>query len=488
MNASTHCFDKIRSLIRSRIQDPGLPSLAVGVVRDGETLWEEAFGLADREKRVPATIHTRYSLASVSKPFTTTALMKLVEAGQMDLDTPVNEYLAPGCRLNVWAGDPDAVTVRKVATHTAGLPGQCNFFSEDQLYLRPSREESIRRYGNIVTPPGERYRYANFGFGILDHLVERVSGLSFADYLRREVFLPLGMTRSSVDLSSDLRGDAAIRYDADGRPIPYYEVDHPGASSVWTSVNDLLRFGRFHLRQPLADQKAVLSEETILAMQKPAVTMNNVNPADLNLRSTSQYGIGWVVDDDELDFRISHGGGMGGAASKLLLIPKENIVIATAANSFHPLAYTIEREILCNLIPDYCEKFALYDEKKGLAEAAAEQGGATLPVPELTGEWQGALHTYEKKLPFRLSFLPTGEVHAKLGDQLTALVNNVRFANNCLTGKMAGSMETGDAARLPHHAAHHLALDFKLRGTKLNGAVMAMVGNMLSHWAEFEKV
>lgn len=487
MNLSSDCFDEVRAIIRSRMVDPSLPSLAVGVVRDGETIWEEAFGLADREKRTPATIHTRYSLASVSKPFTTTALMKLVEAGLIDLDAPVNEYLAPGCRLNVWTGDPDEVTVRKVASHTAGLPGQLNFFSEDQLHLRPPREESIRRYGNIITPPGERYRYANFGFGLLDHLIARVSGLSFADYLRREIFLPLGMTRSSLDLSPELRGDAAIRYDLDGRAIPYYEVDHPGASSVWSSIYDLLRFGRFHLRQAHADQKAILSEETILAMQKPAVTMNNVNPADLNLRATSQYGIGWVVDEDELDYRISHGGGMNGAASKLLLLPKENIVIATAANSFHPLAYTIEREILCHLLPEYVERFARYDEKKKLADLTLQQGGTTLPVPELTGRWQGALHTYEKTLPFELTFLPTGEIHAKLAHQLTVLVNEVRFTNNCLTGKMAGSIETGDAARLPHQPNHHLCLDFKLRGTKLNGAVMAVVGNMLSHWAELEK-
>jgi len=125
---------------------------------------------------------------------------------------------------------------------------------------------------------------------------------------------------------------------------------------------------------------------------------------------------------------------------------------------------------------------------KTLADSAAQLGKTTLPIPELAGQWQGALHTYEKTLPFQLTFLPTGDIHAKLGDQLTSLVNDARFANNCLTGKIAGSIETGDAARLPHEPSHHICLDLKLRGTKLNGAVMAIVGNMLSHWAELEKV
>ena len=486
MKSSPNIFEGVRRHIRSRLTETGVPSLAVSVARAGEILWEEAFGWADRENRLPATVHTMYSLASVSKPFTATALMKLVEEGRIDLDKPVNDYLAPGCKLNVWIGNPEDVTVRRLASHTSGLSGHVNFFYENQLDKRPLREESIRRYGNIVTPPGERYRYSNFGYGILDHLIARVSGLTFADYLHQEVFIPLGMNRSSLDLGPALSAHAAIRYE-EGHPSPYYEADHPGASSVWASVHDLLRFGLFHMRQALPDQKAILSEKTILAMQAPAVRMGNVNPADLNLRPSSQYGIGWVVDDDELGYRISHGGGMGGAASKLLLLPKEGLVIATASNNFNPLAYTIEREILCQLLPEYAGMQARYDEKLTEAKRAPAPAEKKLPVAELTGVWRGTLHTYEKTHPFELNFLPTGEVHAKLGNQLTTLVNDIRFTNNCLTGRMAGSVETADAVRRTH-PMHHLVLDFKLRDGVLNGAVIAMVYSMLSHWAELKKV
>src|SRR5881296_3286584 len=97
-------FAHIRELIRQRLVEQTIPSLAVAVARDGEILWEEGFGWADRENRVPATEHTMYSLASISKPITTTGLMVLKERGKLELDRPVNEYLG-AAKLKAWIGD-----------------------------------------------------------------------------------------------------------------------------------------------------------------------------------------------------------------------------------------------------------------------------------------------------------------------------------------------------------------------------------------------
>lgn len=238
---SEKLFEGVRDRIRCELAKSCAPSLAVSVSRNGEILWEEAFGWADREKRIPATAHTLYSLASVSKPITATALMVLVERGKIDLDAPVNRYLSRDSQIKVWIGDPDEVTVRRLASHTAGLPGQCNFYSADEIAQKPTMEESIRRYGNIVTLPGERYRYSNFGYGIMDHLIARVSGMTYEEFLRHEVFAPLGMTHSSVGIGPGLAAFEAIRYDETDKPIPFYVSDHAGASEVYTSVHDLAR-------------------------------------------------------------------------------------------------------------------------------------------------------------------------------------------------------------------------------------------------------
>jgi len=479
-------FASARDWILEELSTGCVPSLAVSVAHRGQIVWEEAFGWADCERRIPATPHTSYSVASVSKPVAATALMKLVEAGKIDLDRPVNEYLPKGTQLNLWVGDPAEATVRRLASHTLGLPVHHNALGGDYASLLPPMEESIRRYGNIITPPGQRYRYANFGYGILGYLVGRISGMGFSDYLRSEVFRPLGMNRSFLEPLPGHHPTTAIRYDKSGQPLGESVCDHDGASNVYASVHDLMRFGLFHAGFTLPDQRAILSARTLKSMHLPVMRMGHVPPSDHNLRPGSSYGIGWVIDDDEVDFRISHGGGMGGAASKILFLPREEIVIATASNLFHPLAYTVEREILAVFDPSYREKFRALDAKKQQAMEAGSAPGDDLAQAGLTGSWSGIVETYQHALPLRLDFQKDGTVHARLGNQLTVLVNNPRLVNNYFTGSMSGTVATGDALRYPRYPVHHLQLDFHLKDRVLQGGIISIAGATLGHFARLE--
>src|SRR5436190_4919685 len=208
-------FDSVRALIRRQLVETSTPSVAVAVARDGRILWEEGFGWADREKRIVANEHTLYSLASISKPITATALMTLVQAGKIDLDRPVNEYLGDA-KLRARVGDAAQATVRRVANHTSGLPLHYQFFYADEPYRPPSMDETILRYGNLVTMPGERYEYSNLRFGILDYVIARAAGMSYEDYMRKEVFVKLGLTHTSVGIGPGLEKFAAARYGEDG--------------------------------------------------------------------------------------------------------------------------------------------------------------------------------------------------------------------------------------------------------------------------------
>lgn len=203
-------FASIRETIQHEMRVHAIPSVAVAVARGRDILWEEAFGWADREARLPATPHTMYSLASISKPITATGLMVLAERGAIDLDRPINDYLGAG-RVTARVGDAAAATVRRVADHSSGLPLHYQFFYADEPFQRPPMAETIRRYANLVTAPGERPLYSNLGYGILDHVIERVSGKPYADFMREEVFLPLGMTRSSIDVGPGPEPFAAHR-------------------------------------------------------------------------------------------------------------------------------------------------------------------------------------------------------------------------------------------------------------------------------------
>src|SRR5262245_37824467 len=303
-------WQPVRALIGTTMADARLPSVSVAVAKGGKIVWEEAFGWADREKLVAATPNTMYSLASISKPITATGLMTLVERGKIDIDKPANDYLNTA-KLTGLSGDASGATVRRVLSHTAGLPLHYQFYYANQPYPVVSNDETIARYGILVNPPGDVYEYSNLGFGIIDHIIARSSGVDYADYMWSEVFVPLGLTHTSVGIAPGLEPFAAQRYDGKRRPIPFYDFDHRGASAVYSSAHDLVRFGMFHLKDHLSDQKPILKDAIIDLMHQP------VAPA--------QYGLGWAVTADDNGYlRYQHTGGMPGVATILSLYPTED--------------------------------------------------------------------------------------------------------------------------------------------------------------------
>ena len=251
---SSDQFASVRAAMHRMVDTVRSPSVAVAVAKDGRILFEEAIGLANQEKLIPATPYTMYALASISKPLTATGLMVLVDRGQVDLDRPANAYLGTA-KLTGLAGNADGATVRRVLSHTAGLPLHSNFFYADRGYSPPPMDETIARYGNLVFPPGQVFEYSNLGYGIISHLIERVSGRSYAEFMRTEVFAPLGLTRTSIDIPSELAEFVAERYGYDNRPSPFFTFDHIGASSVYSSAHDLVRFAHDYADQNERDHR-----------------------------------------------------------------------------------------------------------------------------------------------------------------------------------------------------------------------------------------
>jgi CubicO group peptidase (beta-lactamase class C family) len=279
-------FDAVRAKIQTGLDQERVASLSVAVAKDGKILWEEGFGWADRERKVQATPHTVYSLASISKPITATGLMILVEQARVELDQPVNDYLGEA-KLKGLAGDAAGATVAAVASHTAGLPLHYQFFLEGENYPRPSMDETLKHYGILVTKPGEKYQYSNLGYGILDYVIERKSGKAYPAFMREQVFQPLGMEHTSIPVAGaelDSKREWAVRYWNSDTPLPFYDFDHRGGSAVYACAHDLVRFGMFHLGQKSKGQKAILKASSISRMQQPIARAS----------ATSRYGLGWA--------------------------------------------------------------------------------------------------------------------------------------------------------------------------------------------------
>jgi len=448
-------WDLVRATIREVMAENSLASISVAVAKDGRIVWEESFGWADREKAIPATPHSMYSLASISKPFTATALMTLVEQGKVDLDKPANEYLGPG-KLTGLAGDASGATVRRVLSHTAGLPLHYQFYYANNAYPALSNDETIARYGILVNPPGDVYNYSNLGYGIIDHIIARSSGSDYADFMRSKVFLPLGLTRTSVGIAPELEPYAAQRYDANHRILPFYDFDHRGGSAVYSSAHDLVRFGMFSLKNHLTEQKAILKDETLDVMQRP------VAPAP--------YGLGWIITNDDLGFRrVAHTGGMPGVRTVLNLFPTENLAVVVLTNSETNGLGRVAGEIAAAMLPRYAvgwrERMARRNDT-----APTEARVAFAPPPELLGEWTGTLRTWERSIPMTLVVQPDGDVHVKVEGRLETILDGPSWRDNNLTGRFAGSIPTPDATRWPHH----VLLNLRLRNGTLNGTASAL--------------
>jgi CubicO group peptidase (beta-lactamase class C family) len=462
---SSYNFDSIRSFIQQTVERGTVASVAIAVAKDKKIVWEEAFGWANREKMIRATTDTMYSLASVSKPLTATGVMTLLEAGKISLDAPINDYLGD-VKLRGLAGDAAGATVRRVLSHTAGLPVHANFFYVNSDERVPSTDQSIFRYGILVNPPGEVYQYSNLGYGILDYVISRVSGISYVDFMRTRVFLPLGMTHTSVGIGSDLDMYAAERYDTHQEPLPFYDFDHRGASAVYSSIHDMVRFGMFHLKDHLPNQEPILNDAT-LDLTKQIETADAL--------SSTPYGFGWRVITDHGYLRYSHSGGMPGVSANIVLYPAEDTVIVVLTNSHNAeIAEKVTQQIASAVLPQYAT--SLKAESKTPKPSAAR----FQPPSELVGEWSGIVRTWQGTVPLYLTIRPDGDVHVKLGDQLETILNEAKFDKSRFTGRFTGDIPTPDAER---YAPHFVRLDMYLRARKLSGEITTEATEEPAHFA-----
>jgi len=421
-----------------------------------------------------------YALASVTKTITATALMVLHERHKLDLERPVNDYLVTA-RVSDPQANGDQATVRQIMDHTSGLgtfnrrwPGNRTWPAD-----RAAADEVIRRYGVILRSPGKAFDYSNLGYAILGETVARVSGKSYADFVREEVFRPLGMNHSSIGIAPGLEKFAAPRYLTQGRsPIPEGPATS-GASDGYASAHDLAQFGLFHLKAHLPKQKTILSDASIDEMQNWTV------PADGNQR----YGLGWWVNDLYGYRGLLGQGGNESAQAWLQLIPSEGIVVVALANNGNgSLPKQVIDEVLSVLLPRFSEQ----------RQAAVTSGNQQPPRPNplspspgFVGNWTGLIKTYKGDLPLTFSIAESGEVHAKLASQEAALTS-VRFtATQRLTGLMTGNLGTDDDNG---PGPYDLRFWLTLEGQTLNGAVTTQTHPggpgtpSLSFWVELRKV
>ncbi len=443
-------FDDLRAGIISSVENGEIPSLAVGVMREGKILWSEAFGWADRENQIPATINTIYAVGSLSKSITATGLTLLVDRGQIRLNDPVSIYLgdlAPNRNFR----SADQLKVKNLMTMTGGI---------SHLYLqstntsknlpRLSTEELVSRYGVVMFPVGTFFNYSNLSFAYPELLIGKVTGQTFSDFMEYEFFKPLGMTNSAVELDSSHRAKLAKGYDENGILL-HGNIDFrpKGGGGLYTSIKDLIIYAQLHLLEPMGANSKIIGNEALAKIHETD------NP---ELPSHNRYSHGWGSFELNGKTILISDGRIAGANSMLLLQPETGTAIVCLVNASGGQSMMNVMQIMDLLEPGF---LGAAMEFIGAMEAADSPESEFAVTPKLAGKWQGSIQTDTEKIPLILNFTNEDSVEVRLGDepaqtlaypryvdQPDTIVHGVKFSYRTLSGSFSGKIETRDTRNL----------------------------------------
>lgn len=317
-------------LIPAQLDEHQLAGATVAVVANGEVQLTKGYGYANLETEEPVRAdETLFPVASTSKAVTGTAVMRAVEAGHVDLETDVNEYLDEVTIPDTYG---ESVTLEHLGTHTAGFaPSYIGQYARERSTASPLGEVLAEDPPDRVRPPGEVAAYSNFGIALAGHAASNAAGSTFSNFVRRELFEPLGMERSTFrpNPADQVDGHVTNAYDFDEDAGEYrvievpYELRRP-AGSMNTTATDMARFMLMHLQQGQLDGQQLLSAETVRGMHERRFS----NHPAIN-------GLGYMfLEQSRGDTRIiSHGGALRGATSVMALFPEYDLGLFVAYNT-----------------------------------------------------------------------------------------------------------------------------------------------------------
>jgi CubicO group peptidase (beta-lactamase class C family) len=316
----------IDEVIASEMNTNQFPGAVVTVVKDGQIFFQKGYGYADLEKQTPVDPSTTiFRIGSTTKLFTWTAVMQLVEQGKLDLDEDINTYLD----FKIPSTFPQPITLKNLLTHTPGFEEQNDGHfatrAEDMTSLDQYLKEHIPAR---VFPPGKVAAYSNYGAALAGYIVERVSGVPFTEFVEKNIFAPLGMTRSNLHqpLPAALVPDLSNGYHiAQGEYVKAgfeYVVDYP-AGSASSTATDMAKFMLAHLQNGQLGGARILSEQTAQQMHSQLFT------PDARLPGMAYGFFESSVNGHRI---ISHAGDTQFFHSNLWLILDQNTGIFVATN------------------------------------------------------------------------------------------------------------------------------------------------------------
>ncbi len=363
----------VDSLVKAEMAKEGIPGAAFVFVRDGRILIMRGYGLASVEDHKPVVPEsTIFRIGSISKVFTAAAMVQLADRGLVDMNADVNRYLK---RLRVADAFGAPVTVEQLLDHTAGFdeirPGTQAANAEAVMSLADFLGSRLVR----VREPGRTISYSTYGVTLAGEMIEEISGRSFEEHLRREIWSPLGMSRTSITVPQSLQASVATGYElADGAPVPAtWEWYHTTpASSVNSTAADMANFMIAQLQLGRLGDTRIMSERAVAYMQRQHVTMHPLLPG---------FALGFYEDYVGSLRVIEHGGQVAGFSSQMVLIPEDNagfFVVSHLENG--RLRDELKDALLRRYYPKARLRLPVPPSPAGFAERATQYVGRYAPI------------------------------------------------------------------------------------------------------------
>lgn len=309
-----------------------VPGASVLVLKDGEAVVRRGYGLSDLARGTRATAASNYRLASVTKPFTAAAVLLLQQDGKLSIDDPVKRWLPS---LPAVADD---ITLRHLLAHTSGLPDY------EDLMPKPYPGQIsdagvlalLEREDRTYFPPGSRYRYSNSGYALLALVIERASGMSYPDYLRQRIFLPLGMQHTVAYVAGgpevpDRAWGYSRRANGDGWELTDQNAYSAvlGDGGIYSSIDDLARWD------------AALDDDRLLDERSRALAFGRQVPVPGDGPEPAFYGFGWRVSAD----RQWHSGESIGFRNSYIRWPRQRLTVVVLSNRNAPTPHALATAI-----------------------------------------------------------------------------------------------------------------------------------------------
>jgi CubicO group peptidase (beta-lactamase class C family) len=354
-----------------------IPGLAIGICSAGEVLWSAGFGTTQRRDGSDVTTSTIFSVQSTSKMYTATAVLLAVQQSGLDLDEPVTTYLPEFEVSSAFEPRPaERMTLRHLLSHTAGFTHEAPAGSNYRIG-RGSFEAHCQSIAGtwLRFPVGHHFEYSNLGIDLAGYIVQRVTGVPFARYVRRELLEPLGLQRSTFDpraIAADrnrARGHWKV-FAAARRPLPL-KIPMVAAGGLYASVQDALRYVQFHLRggEQLLDP-ALLGEQYRIPFPAPGQSRG--------------YGLGVYLDQWDPGVGVRQHGGAGfGFLCQLCWIPELGLGAVVLTNSF---GHTLHNELAARIVRELATSAG---RVAGRPPAGPGDDGAAAPAPAGDGELAG---------------------------------------------------------------------------------------------------